>query len=49
MKQAMEATAQAPVTRLTDDQIKSERVAAMRQKDPTLDAAIDALDLELMD
>jgi DNA polymerase-3 subunit gamma/tau len=35
--------------RLTDAMVKSERVAALRKKDHTLDAAIDILDLELED
>ena len=50
MRQAMEATAQEGATgRLTDEQIRAERITAMRAKDPALGAAIDALDLELLD
>ena len=50
MRQAMEATAQEGAAgRLTDDQIRAERITAMRAKDPALGAAIDALDLELLD
>jgi hypothetical protein len=29
--------------------VRSERIAALRKKDPVLDAAIDALDLDLAD
>ncbi|MDQ2668670.1 MAG: DNA polymerase III subunit gamma/tau [Gemmatimonadota bacterium] len=50
MRSAMEASAQgeAPV-RLSDDQRRAERAAMLRAKDPVLGAAIDALDLELLD
>ena len=36
-----------PPARLTDEMLRSERIAALRKKDPVLDAAIDALDLDL--
>jgi hypothetical protein len=39
----------APPPRLTDEMVRSERIAALRKKDPVLDAAIDALDLDLAD
>ena len=39
----------APPARLTDEMVRSERIAALRKKDPVLDAAIDALDLDLAD
>ncbi|HEX6059151.1 MAG TPA: DNA polymerase III subunit gamma/tau, partial [Gemmatimonadaceae bacterium] len=39
----------APAKRMTAESIREERVAAMRKKDPVLGAAIDELDLELMD
>ncbi|HKH92269.1 MAG TPA: DNA polymerase III subunit gamma/tau [Gemmatimonadaceae bacterium] len=39
----------APQPRLTDEMVRSERIAALRKKDPVLDAAIDALDLDLAD
>ena len=39
----------APVARLTDEMARAERLTAMRRKDPVLDRAIDALDLELAD
>src|SRR5690349_19514881 len=39
----------APPTRLTDEMVRAERIAALRRKDPVLDAAIDALDLDLAD
>jgi hypothetical protein len=40
-------SAVAPPTRLTDEMVRSERLGALRQRDPVLDAAIDALDLDL--
>jgi len=43
------ARASAPPARLTDEMVRSERMAALRKKDPVLDAAIDALDLDLAD
>jgi DNA polymerase-3 subunit gamma/tau len=49
MKRAMEAATASEPTRLTDEQIRAERVEQMRAKDPVLGAAIDALDLELLD
>ena len=45
-----EAAPQSPAERpkrVTDAMVKSQRMAALRKKDPTLDAAIDILDLEL--
>ena len=41
--------ATSPPTRLTDEMVRSERIAVLRRKDPVLDAAIDALDLDLAD
>ena len=41
--------AAAPPPRLTDEMVRSERIAVLRRKDPVLDAAIDALDLDLAD
>jgi hypothetical protein len=38
-----------PHPRLTDEMVRSERIALLRRKDPVLDAAIDALDLDLAD
>jgi hypothetical protein len=50
MRKAMEAASQeGQAGRMTDEQIKAERVEVMRKKDPTLGAAIDALDLELLE
>ena len=43
------AGASTPPARLTDEMVRSERIAALRKKDPVLDAAIDALDLDLAD
>ncbi len=39
----------APPKRLTDEMIRADRVAALRKKDPVLNAAIDALDLDVAD
>ena len=50
MRSAMEASAQGePPPRLSDDQRRAERAEMLRAKDPVLGAAIDALDLELLD
>ena len=50
MKRAMEATAQdTNRSRMTPEALKEERIGLLRQKDPALGAAIDALDLELLD
>jgi DNA polymerase-3 subunit gamma/tau len=38
-----------PPLRLTDEMVRSERLTAMRRRDPVLGAAIDALDLDLAD
>jgi hypothetical protein len=38
-----------PPRRATHESIRDERVASLRRKDPTLGAAIDALDLEVLD
>ncbi|CAN5405753.1 hypothetical protein BH09GEM1_BH09GEM1_35050 [soil metagenome] len=43
------STPSAPPTRLTDEMVRTERLTAMRRKDPVLDRAIDALDLDLAD
>jgi hypothetical protein len=39
----------APPARMTDEMVRAERLATLRKKDPVLDAAIDALDLDLAD
>jgi DNA polymerase-3 subunit gamma/tau len=39
----------APPARLTDEMVRSERLTALRRRDPVLGAAIDALDLDLAD
>ncbi|MGH7650876.1 MAG: DNA polymerase III subunit gamma/tau, partial [Gemmatimonadaceae bacterium] len=50
MKRAMEATAQdSNRSRMTPEALKQERIGMLRQKDPALGAAIDELDLELLD
>ena len=38
-----------PTKRISDEDIRSERLAALRKYDPVLGAAIDALDLDVMD
>jgi DNA polymerase III subunit gamma/tau len=42
-------TPAAPPKRLTDEMVRAERVAALRKRDPLLDAAIEALDLDVAD
>ena len=50
MKKAMEATAQdSNRSRMTPEALKEERIGMLRRKDPALGAAIDELDLELLD
>ena len=50
MRSAMVASSQGePPLRLSDDQRRAERAEMLRAKDPVLGAAIDALDLELLD
>jgi DNA polymerase-3 subunit gamma/tau len=39
----------APPPRLTDEMVRTERLTALRRRDPVLGAAIDALDLDLAD
>jgi DNA polymerase-3 subunit gamma/tau len=48
VEQTSVAPAEAP-KRLTEDQVRREREQLLRKKDPTLDAAIEVLDLELLD
>ncbi|HEX2717381.1 MAG TPA: DNA polymerase III subunit gamma/tau [Gemmatimonadaceae bacterium] len=38
-----------PPRRITDESVRADRVASLTKKDPVLGAAIDALDLELLD
>jgi hypothetical protein len=38
-----------PPSRLTDEMVRAERLSSLRKKDVVLDAAIDALDLDLAD
>jgi DNA polymerase III subunit gamma/tau len=50
MKRAMETTARdSNRSRMTPEALKEERIGMLRQKDPALGAAIDELDLELLD
>ncbi|MEO7086986.1 MAG: DNA polymerase III subunit gamma/tau, partial [Gemmatimonadaceae bacterium] len=43
------AAPSAPPKRLTDEMVRAERIAALRKRDPVLRAAIDALDLDVVD
>ena len=43
------AGSSAPRGRLTEESVRTERTAMLRKRDPVLGAAIDALDLELLD
>ena len=38
-----------PPKRVTEEEIRTQRMASLRKQDPVLGAAIDALDLELLD
>ncbi len=38
-----------PVKRITDESVRADRVTALRKKDPVLGAAVDALDLDLVE
>jgi DNA polymerase-3 subunit gamma/tau len=50
MRSAMEAMSRGDMpARLSDEEIRVERANTLRAKDPVLGAAIDALDLELLD
>lgn len=50
IKRAMEETANdGSRTRLSAEELRAQKVAALRAKDPVLSAAIDELDLELLD
>jgi DNA polymerase-3 subunit gamma/tau len=44
-----ERTASPPPKRLTDEMVRAERIASLRRRDPLLDAAIEALDLDVAD
>jgi hypothetical protein len=43
------STAPASARRATQESVRTERIGALRKKDPVLGAAIDALDLELLE
>jgi DNA polymerase-3 subunit gamma/tau len=45
----VDARATAPAKRITDESVRADRVSALRKKDPILGAAVDALDLDLLD
>jgi hypothetical protein len=38
-----------PPKRLTDEMVRAERIASLKKRDPVLRAAIDALDLDVVD
>jgi len=44
-----QSPAAAPPKRLTDEMIRADRIASLRKRDPVLNAAIDALDLDVTD
>ena len=44
-----ESAPAAPPKRLTDEMLRAERIASLRKRDPVLNAAIDALDLDVTD
>ncbi|HXT14031.1 MAG TPA: DNA polymerase III subunit gamma/tau [Gemmatimonadaceae bacterium] len=44
-----ESAPAAPPKRLTDEDLRAQRIAALRKRDPVLSAAIDALDLDVAD
>jgi DNA polymerase-3 subunit gamma/tau len=44
-----QALAAAPPKRLTDEMLRADRIASLRKRDPVLNAAIDALDLDVTD
>lgn len=39
----------APAKRLTDEDLRAQRIATLKKRDPVLSAAIDALDLDVVD
>jgi hypothetical protein len=43
------ATPAPPPKRLTDEMVRNERLTALRKSDPLLGAAIEALDLDVVD
>jgi DNA polymerase-3 subunit gamma/tau len=45
----VEGTNAAPPKRITDESVRTDRVSSLRKRDPVLGAAVDALDLELLD
>ena len=44
-----DAAAAPPPKRLTDEMVRAERIASLKKRDPVLRAAIDALDLDVVD
>ena len=44
-----DSKAAVPAKRITDESVRADRVTALRKKDPILGAAVDALDLDLLD
>ena len=45
----VEGAKAAPAKRITDESMRTDRVSSLRKRDPVLGAAVDALDLELLD
>ena len=45
----VEGTRASPPKRITDESMRTDRVTSLRKRDPVLGAAVDALDLELLD
>jgi len=46
---AVPAPSEAPAARMTPSSIRSDTMASLRKRDPVLNAAIEELDLELLD
>ena len=46
---AAEVASSGPPKRITDESVRTDRVTSLRKRDPVLGAAVDALDLELLD
>ena len=49
VEQGAGKTAASPPSRMTAEGASAERLKSLRAKDPTLSAAVDALDLELLE
>ena len=49
LRRVVERGTAPPPKRLTDEMVRRERLSALRKRDPVLGAAIDALDLDVVD